>query len=96
VAAWPGHCRDDGRERAHGLSHGLIGAAVGAWAAVALVGLYELLMMIIRSEQVPAITPGAHDDGSAIDPLKKHAAAVFAADLAADTIAERHGENLAA
>src|SRR6201993_4942129 len=28
---------------AHGLGHGLIGAAVGAWPAVALVGSYELL-----------------------------------------------------
>jgi hypothetical protein len=30
---------------AHGLGHGLIGAGVGAWPAVALVGSYELLMM---------------------------------------------------
>lgn len=36
---------------AHGLGHGLIGAAVGAWPAVALVGSYELLMMIVRGEQ---------------------------------------------
>jgi hypothetical protein len=33
---------------AHGLDHGLIGAAVGAWPAVALVGSYELLMTVIR------------------------------------------------
>jgi hypothetical protein len=33
---------------AHGLGHGLIGAAVAAWAAIALVGSYELLMMDIR------------------------------------------------
>ena len=33
---------------AHGLGHGLIGAAVAAWRAVALVGSCELLMMIIR------------------------------------------------
>jgi uncharacterized protein DUF2637 len=33
---------------AHGLGHGLIGAAVAAWPAVALVGSYELLMMVIR------------------------------------------------
>src|SRR5580658_1410712 len=38
---------------AHGLGHGLIGAAVAAWPAVALVGSYELLMMAIRSSQVP-------------------------------------------
>lgn len=36
---------------AHGLGHGLVGAAVGAWPAVALVGSYELLMMIIRGTQ---------------------------------------------
>lgn len=36
---------------AHGLGHGLIGAAVCAWPAVALVGSYELLMMIIRGAQ---------------------------------------------
>lgn len=39
---------------AHGLDHGLIGAAVAAWPAVALVGSYELLMMVIRSSQVQA------------------------------------------
>jgi len=39
---------------AHGLGHGLIGAAVAAWPAVALVGSYELLMVLIRSAQVPA------------------------------------------
>jgi hypothetical protein len=33
---------------AHGLGHGLIGAAVAAWPAVALVASYELLMLIIR------------------------------------------------
>ena len=33
---------------AHGLGHGIIGAAVAAWPAVALVGSYELLMVIIR------------------------------------------------
>jgi hypothetical protein len=38
---------------AHGLGHGLTGAAVAAWPAVALVGSYELLMMIIRAAQPP-------------------------------------------
>ncbi len=33
---------------AHGLGLGLTGAAVAAWPAVALVGSYELLMLIIR------------------------------------------------
>src|ERR1700727_3860160 len=44
---------------AHGLGHGPIGAAVGAWPAVALVGSYELLMMIIR---------GARQTASGISP----------------------------
>jgi hypothetical protein len=35
---------------AHGRGHGPIGAAA-AWPAVALVGSYELLMMVIRSSQ---------------------------------------------
>ena len=36
---------------AHGLGHGPVGAAVAAWPAVALVGSYELLMMVIRGSQ---------------------------------------------
>jgi hypothetical protein len=71
---------------AHGLGHGLIGAAVGAWPAVALVGSYELLMMIIRREQVPAVTSGARDDGSATDPLGERAAMVFADELKTDRL----------
>lgn len=34
---------------AHGLGNGPVGAIVAAWPAVALVGSYELLMLIIRS-----------------------------------------------
>jgi hypothetical protein len=44
-------------------------------------------MMIIRSEQVPAVTSGAREDGSATDPLlandSDRAAVVFADDVAA-------------
>lgn len=36
-----------GANIAHGLGHGIIGAAVAAWPAVALVGSYEPLMMVI-------------------------------------------------
>lgn len=36
---------------AHGLDDGPVGAAVAAWPAIALVGSYELLMMIIRGIQ---------------------------------------------
>jgi hypothetical protein len=69
---------------AHGLGHGLIGAAVAAWPAVALVGSYELLMMVIRSSQAEA------DDSSegqpVADPLQEHAAELFAEQLAADRV----------
>lgn len=71
---------------AHGLRHGPVGAAVAAWPAVALVGSYELLMVIIRSEQVPVVTSGASGDGSAADPLGERAAVVFATDLALDRV----------
>ncbi len=69
---------------AHGLGHGLTGAAVAAWPAVALVGSYELLMMVIRSSQVPADgTPGTEHDA---DPLQEQAAELFAGQLAADRV----------
>jgi hypothetical protein len=69
---------------AHGLGHGLIGAAVAAWPALALVGSYELLMMVIRSSQVSADgTPGAGCDA---DPLQEQAAELFARQLAADRV----------
>jgi hypothetical protein len=70
----------------HGLGHGLIGAAVAAWPAVALVGSYELLMVIIRGAQTPAIAPRPHDGASVTDPLGEEAAVVFAAELAADRV----------
>jgi Protein of unknown function (DUF2637) len=69
---------------AHGLGHGLVGAAVAAWPAVALVGSYELLMMVIRGSQVPAGgTPGTGHD---TDPLQERAAELFAGQLAADRV----------
>jgi hypothetical protein len=71
---------------AHGLGHGVIGAAVGAWPAVALVGSYELLMMVIRGGQMPAFTPIERVNDSATGPLGERAADVFAADLAADRV----------
>ena len=69
---------------AHGLGHGLASAAVAAWPAVALVGSYELLMMVIRGSQAPAGgTPGSARDA---DPLQEQAAQVFAEQLAADKV----------
>ena len=71
---------------AHGLGHGPSGAVVAAWPA--LVGSYELLMVIIRSGQVPAGTvagskrSGAPGDG----PLHEQAAEVFAGEVAAGRV----------
>jgi hypothetical protein len=66
---------------AHGLGLGLISAAVAAWPAVALVGSYELLMMVIRSSQVQA-DDGAESESEG-DPLREHAAKLFAEQLSA-------------
>lgn len=64
----------------HGLGHGLIGAAVAAWPAVALVGSYELLMTLVRSNsRVSGRVP-------APDPLQVQAAETFADQLGTGTL----------
>jgi hypothetical protein len=57
---------------------------VAAWPAVALVGSYELLMMVIRSSQ--AAPDGASVSAGILDPLQEQAAEVFADHLAADRV----------
>jgi hypothetical protein len=57
---------------AHGLGHGPVGAAVAAWPVVAVVGSYELLMMVIRSSQVPVAETS--EATHCADPLKDQAA----------------------
>ena len=69
---------------AHGLGHGPVGAAVAAWPAVALVGCYELLMMVIRSSQAAA--DGMPCRTNTRDPLGEQAAEIFAGQLAADRV----------
>lgn len=69
---------------AHGLGHGPVGAAVAAWPAVALVGSYELLMMMIRSSQ--AVPDSASRSAGIPDPLQGQAAEIFADQLAADRV----------
>lgn len=39
-----------GANLAHGLGHGPIGALVSAWPALALVGSFELLMLLVRTQ----------------------------------------------
>jgi hypothetical protein len=70
---------------AHGLGHGPIGAAVAAWPAVALVGSYELLMMIVRGVQQPAgdVSPETVEASAEVpDTLQVQAAEEFADDIA--------------
>jgi hypothetical protein len=74
---------------AHGLGDGLAGAAVAAWPAVALVGSYELLMVITRSAQVPAgvaVVSGACDGGPGDGLLQAQAAEAFAGEVAAGRV----------
>jgi hypothetical protein len=74
---------------AHGLGHGLAGAAVGAWPAVALVGSYELLMVIIHGAQSPKVSSevpaevGTSTLAPSIDPLHARAIEEFADDVVA-------------
>jgi hypothetical protein len=57
LAAWSlgvGIVATIGANVAHGLGHGPIGALVSAWPALALVGSYELLMVVVRADQEQA------------------------------------------
>ena len=70
---------------AHGLGHGPLGAAVGAWPALALVGSYELLMTIIRGAQQPTgeVSPAPAETPAGVpDAFQAQAAEEFAGDVA--------------
>jgi hypothetical protein len=73
---------------AHCLGHGPAGAIVAAWPAVALVGSYELLMVIIRSNQVPVDTAAGPAVSGAFgdDPLQVQAAEEFAGEVASGRV----------
>ncbi len=52
LAAWSlgaGIVATVGANLAHGIGHGPVGALVSAWPALALVGSFELLMMLMRT-----------------------------------------------
>jgi len=73
---------------AHGLGHGPSGAVVAARPAAALVGSYELLMVIIRSAHAPAgpeAGPGASGAFGG-NPLQAQAAEAFAGEAAAGQV----------
>lgn len=70
---------------AAGLHFGLVGAVVAAWPAAALVGSYELLMLIIRSG-VPGPVPVPDTDWSGLNGHRQAAADLFAADIEAGQV----------
>ena len=49
VELGPGIVATVGANLAHGVGHGLVGALVSAWPALALIGSFELLMTLIRT-----------------------------------------------
>jgi hypothetical protein len=73
----------------HGVAHGPVGAVIGAWPAVALVLVFELMTRMVRGGRaaagadletpVPAVP-------AAPDPHLDRACEVFAEDLAAGTV----------
>jgi Protein of unknown function (DUF2637) len=67
---------------AAGLHFGPVGAVVAAWPALALVGSYELLMLIIRSGAAEGV-PDVPDPHSGLNGHRQAAAEMFAGDLAA-------------
>jgi hypothetical protein len=73
---------------AYGLGRRLTGAVVAAWSALALVGSYELLMMVIRSAQVPATAAAVPEtsDGADDGLLRAPAAEVFTGEVAAGRV----------
>lgn len=53
LAAWSlgaGIVATVGANLAHGLGHGPVGAVISVWPALALVGSFELLMLLIRNQ----------------------------------------------
>jgi hypothetical protein len=71
---------------AAGLHFGPVGAVVAAWPALALVGSYELLMLIIRSGAVPGAVPGVPDPFAGLNGHRQAAAEMFADDLDAGRV----------
>ena len=71
---------------AAGLQSGPVGAIVAAWPALALVGSYELLMLIIRSGAVPGVPAVPGDGFAGLNGHREAAAGLFAADIEAGRV----------
>jgi hypothetical protein len=62
-----------------GIGNGFLGAIVAAWPALALVGSYELLMLLVRGHAAVPAVPAVHLNGSGVLPAE---AQPFAEELA--------------
>lgn len=56
-----------GANVAHGMGHGPIGAMVSAWPALALVGSFELLMLLIRSHDKSSADDALHHEPTTVE-----------------------------
>jgi hypothetical protein len=95
LAAWSlgtGIVATVGANLAHGLGHGPIGTLVSAWPALALVGSFELLMMLIRSTSRASVDHVPHTAGHELAPQAGHDAPPMAPDVPAleHTVRERY------
>jgi hypothetical protein len=81
-----------GANLAHGLGHGSIGALVSAWPAVALVGSYELCMLVIRPVERPTTEPAIKGTASPHASVLEHAVPATPTDAPAleQTVRARH------
>jgi uncharacterized protein DUF2637 len=96
LAAWSlgaGIVATAGANLAHGLGHGLIGALVSAWPAVALVGSFELHMTLIRSGRRTSADDVPHAMEHVPAPQAEHDAPPAAPDAPAleRAVRDRHG-----
>jgi hypothetical protein len=65
-----------GANLAHGVSHGPVGALVSAWPALALVGSFELLMLLVRSHHTNSVTDSDCSAPSRPVPAPAHSEAI--------------------
>ncbi len=73
-----------------GVGYGVLGAVVAAWPALAFVGCYELLMMLVRAAArragVPGTVPGSQPVPAELNGHAHAAAELFAADIDAGRV----------
>jgi hypothetical protein len=69
-----------------GISYGVLGAAVAAWPAAALVGSYELLMLLVRGQARDGAAEAAQWQAQAPVPADGKLAELFGPELEAGTL----------